>query len=101
VSVSASAIVGKMETMPTVASADQSAQGPGVNASVDPTPDRSPSNGPIIFWRDGAASPNLGNTFAHEILHTIYSGVGVPNGGWANPSNNHQDSFNEAAKSIQ
>lgn len=59
-------------------------------------------NTPINFWKDGGAG-GAGSTFGHEILHTIYSGVGVPNGGWTNDRYNkeHQGPFNDASDEIK
>lgn len=60
------------------------------------------TNTPINFWRDGG-SGGAGSTFGHEILHTIYSGVGVPKGGWTNGLYNeeHQKPFNDASDAIK
>jgi RHS repeat-associated protein len=103
--VSGSAIVNHMETLKTVSAAGPSPDdrlGYKVLAGVPKTSDGSPSNGPMTFWSDGNGA-NVGRIFGHEILHTIYSGAGLPNRGWANPDFNeqHQVPFDEASDAIQ
>ena len=69
----------------------------GVPATFDGTP----SSGPMQFWSDGA-NVKAGTLFAHEIFHTIYSGVGERNRGWANTEYQlqHQTPFNDAANDL-
>ncbi|SFR94311.1 RHS repeat-associated core domain-containing protein [Dyella sp. OK004] len=98
--ISGTSIVSHMETMQTIATAQTS---PIVIASTPPGPDGAPSDGPITFFNGGGKSQNLGQIFGHEILHTLYSGVDLPNHGWANPQFNldHQTPFNDASDAIQ
>jgi RHS repeat-associated protein len=103
--VSGAAIVDRMQTITSIAAAGPSSEdSPGLvfHGGVPMTTDGSPSDGPITYWSDGAGV-DAGRMFGHEILHTLYSGVGVPNGGWANPDNNemHQVPFEEASDAIQ
>ena len=102
--VSGETIVSRMETIKTIANAGPSPDDrPGytVQGGVPKTGDGSPSNGPMNFWRNGSGV-DAGRMFGHEILHTIYSGIGVPNRGWANPDFNeqHQVPFDEASDAI-
>lgn len=102
--VSGSAIVSRMEAMRTIANESSKPGDRDSVASVRGTTTGAPSDGPINFWRDGAAAPSsIGQTFGHEILHTIYSGADLQNRGWANPLYNpqHQTPFNEASDAIQ
>ncbi len=102
--VSGAAIVGSMESIVTMAN-----EGPAPNdtatlrhdGGVPSTLDGSPSPGPMRFWSDGA-NGKVGTLFGHEILHTIYSGVGETNRGWANPDYNlqHQVPFDDAANDF-
>jgi RHS repeat-associated protein len=101
-SASGLAIVSHMETINVIATA----QGGGDTIAFTPAKkDGGPSDGPIVFYKDGAAGPDTARTFGHEILHTIYSGVGVPNHGWANPRQpyrlDHQDPFDSASDEIR
>ncbi|WP_426687235.1 RHS repeat domain-containing protein [Rhodanobacter ginsengiterrae] len=98
--VSASTIVSHMETIQTIAVNYLKPGHPDTIADVNANPTGAPADGPITFYRDGAASTNFGQTFGHEILHTIYSGAGLPNRGWANPLFDHQMPFNEASDAI-
>lgn len=98
--ISGTAIARSMESTVTIAN-----EGPAPNdtatlrheGGVPSTLDGSPSPGPMQFWSDGA-NVKAGTLFAHEILHTIYSGVGETNRGWANPDYNlqHQVPFDAA-----
>jgi uncharacterized protein RhaS with RHS repeats len=101
--VAGASIVSAMQTLQTVASAQTAAGGINVPASTPAGMNGAPSAGPITFWRDGASSPDLSRTFGHEVLHTIYSGVGLENGGWTNPSFRleHQEPFSEASDEIR
>jgi len=94
-----------METVQTVASAQTSSSGSNVPAMTccNGGPTGAPLPGPITYWRDGEASQDLARTFGHEILHTLYSGVGLDNGGWTNPSFNlqHQGPFSEASDEMR
>lgn len=95
--VSGSAIVRQMETISVIATGKTD----GNTIAYTPgTKDGSPSVGPIIFYKYGAVGPNTAQTFGHEILHTIYSGIGVPNNGWSNSGLDHQNTFNEASDEI-
>ena len=99
--VSGAAIVASMEKTETIATAQSAGN---KVASVNANPTGAPAGGPITFWRDGASAPSsIGQTFGHEILHTVYSGIGLPNRGWANPNFNpqHQTPFDEASDEIQ
>lgn len=98
-------MVSRMENIKTISNEGPSGDSrPGytVNGGVPTTGDGSPSNGPMRFWSDGSGV-DVGRMFGHEILHTIYSGVGIPNQGWANPDFNpqHQNAFDEASNAIQ
>jgi hypothetical protein len=100
--ISGSDIVNHMETIQTIASAQSG------GSSIAGTPagmGGAPSGGPITFFGDGSSSSNLSQTFGHEILHTIYSGVGVKDNGWANSdrihNEEHQAPFNDASDEIQ
>lgn len=98
--VSGSTIVNHMETIQTIVSAQSAGN---TVAGVGANPTGGPADGPITFYRDGAGAPkSIGQTFGHEILHTIYDGSGLPNRGWANPDFNHQHQvhFNEASDAI-
>lgn len=99
-SVSGSSIVTNMETILAVATAQSN--DPTV-ASVPANPTGAPSSGPITFFRDGASGSRVDRVFGHEILHTIYSGVALPNRGWANPQYNpqHQKPFEDASDAIR
>ena len=102
--VSGTAIVRSMETITTITYAGPSPDDTAnvrEDGGVPSTHDGSPSPGPMIFWNDGA-NVNVGTLFGHEILHTIYSGIGEPNRGWANPDYllEHQVPFNDAANSF-
>jgi uncharacterized protein RhaS with RHS repeats len=99
--VSASTIVERMETIRVIAADHSKVGSPNAIADVPSNLQRLPSGGPMTFYNDGAASPNLPRTFGHEILHTIYSGIGVANGGWANPGVDHQAAFTKASDAIQ
>jgi len=99
--ISGAAIVSRMEGITTISNAGPSSEDtPGMvlNGGVPRTMDGSPSNGPMTYYRDGVGV-DVGRMFGHEILHTLYSGVGVPNLGWANPEyqEQHQAPFNEAS----
>ncbi|HJR75100.1 MAG TPA: RHS repeat-associated core domain-containing protein [Luteimonas sp.] len=98
--VTGAAIVARMESMIAIATPQE--KGSTV-AFVPPGKDGAPSDGPITFYRDGASARNVGRTFGHEILHTIYSGADLPNHGWANPAFNlqHQTPFNDASDEIK
>jgi len=103
--VSSSAIVKAMESMLVVAEAGNSPKdqnGYRYEADVPSTGTGAPSNGPITFWRDGSTA-DVGQIFGHEALHGGYSGVGVPNFGWANSYYlmKHQAPFNEASDEIK
>lgn len=103
--VSGSSVVHNMETIETISAAGPSPDDrPGykILGGVPKTDDGSPSNGPMTFWSDGEGA-NVGRMFGHEILHTIYSGAGLPNRGWANPDFNeqHQVPFDEASDEIR
>jgi RHS repeat-associated protein len=105
--VSGATIVSQMEAIKTIAERGPSpfdTPGRRRDGGVPPTSDGSPSNGPMIFWSDGGPV-DAGRMFGHEILHTIYSGIGVPDRGWANPdivhNDHHQVPFNEASDAIQ
>jgi len=90
-----------METVQTIASAQSAGN---TVASVTANPTGGPAGGPITFWKDGASAPSsIGQTFGHEVLHTIYDGSGLSNRGWANPSFNlqHQVPFDEASDAIR
>jgi uncharacterized protein RhaS with RHS repeats len=104
-SISGSAIVSQMGTMPSVAAESLSPTNPREMASVPgvKSPLGTPSNGPITFWKDGSLTPNVPQVFGHEVLHTIYSGIGLANGGWANGAFNdqHQVPFNDASDQIK
>jgi RHS repeat-associated protein len=98
--VSGAAIVNHMETTETIASAEDGSRGEIANTLVDrgaPV-----GHGPITFFKDGDKSPDLGQTFGHEILHTLYSGAGLSNRGWANSDFRieHQVPFNDASDAI-
>jgi RHS repeat-associated protein len=100
-SISGSDIVGRMESVRTIASAQSAGN---TVASVPVNHSGGPSNGPITFYRDGASKTrSVSQTFGHEILHTVYSGLGLPNRGWANPTFNpqHQIPFEEASDAIK
>lgn len=102
-SVAGSTIVSTMETTITIG-ADHSKLGkPNTVASVDGNPQGLPASGPITYYKDGSASSNSAQLFGHEILHKIYSGVGLPNRGWANGEYNeqHQVPFDEASNEIK
>lgn len=101
--VSGSAIVANMEGIPTIADARASASNPNTIAGVPASKTLgAPSTGPVTFYRDGAGA-SVGQTFGHEVLHTIYSGSGLKNGGWANPTFNadHQAPFDGASDEIK
>lgn len=103
--VQGSTIVRRMETVPTIAS-DRALKGNSSAVAGVPgggSVPGAPLSGPITFYNDGSGAANLGQIFGHEILHTIYSGIGIPNGGWTNASFNaeHQTPFNDAADDIQ
>lgn len=101
--VSGASIVSRMETTRTIANEGgnpmnaESLASTSVFVGTGYAP-----NTPINFWKDGG-SGGAGHTFGHEILHTTYSGVGVPNGGWTNGAYNmqHQEPFNDASDSIK
>ncbi|HET8553284.1 MAG TPA: RHS repeat-associated core domain-containing protein [Rhodanobacteraceae bacterium] len=97
--VAGSTIVSHMETITVIATAQS---GGNLIAGTPPGKNGAPSDGPITFYKDGAAGSDISRTYGHEILHTIYSGVGVPGYGWANPANNllHQKPFNDASDAI-
>lgn len=98
--VSGEAIVKSMETIQTIATAQE---GPRISIAFTPIDGGAVSgHGPITFYRDGAKATDFGQTFGHEILHTIYSGAGLSNRGWANPDFKfpHQMPFNEASDAI-
>jgi RHS repeat-associated protein len=102
--ISGSSITQGMERIVTIAN-----EGPAPNdtatlrhdGGVPSTLDGSPSPGPMRFWNDGFGV-DVKILFAHEILHTIYSGVAEKNRGWANPDYQmeHQAPFNEAANEF-
>lgn len=98
--VSGAAIANHMETTETIASAEDGSRGEIANTPVDR--EGTVGHGPITFFKDGDKSPDVGQTFGHEILHTIYSGAGLPNRGWANSEFNidHQVPFNDASDAI-
>ncbi|PNS08368.1 RHS repeat domain-containing protein [Solilutibacter silvestris] len=101
--VSGSAIVSRMETMQAITTDYSKPGNPNTVASVPAGQNGAPSNGPITFYRDGAGAPSsIGQTFGHEVLHTIYDGSGLSNRGWANPDFNpqHQVPFDEASDAI-
>jgi len=98
--VSGATIVNQMETTQIIADAQDGARGLIAYTPIDRG--ATTGHGPITFYKDGAKSLNFGQTFGHEILHTIYSGAGLPNDGWANPDFNydHQIPFNDASDAI-
>lgn len=100
--VSGAAIVNRMESTRTIANAGPNPINADSIASVKVTVSGAPAGEPINFWRDGAGA-DIGQTFGHEILHTIYSGVGLENRGWANGDFNlqHQVPFDEASDAIK
>ncbi len=100
--VSGSTIVSRMETIQT--RANESSNPANSNSIASVKADLitgGPANGPIDYWKDGSAGSDKAQVFAHEILHTIYSGVGVPNKGYANPNIDHQAPFDDASDDIQ
>ena len=98
--ISGSTIVNHMETVQTIADAQNGGRGLIANTPIDPG--AATGRGPIMFFKDGAKASDFGQTFGHEILHTIYSGSGLTNGGWSNPDFNydHQVPFNDASDAI-
>ena len=98
--ISGSSIVNQMETTQIIANAQDGPRGLIAYTPIDPG--ATSGHGPITFYGDGAKSTNMSQTFGHEILHTLYSGAGLPNGGWANPDFNyeHQVPFNDASDAI-
>ncbi|WP_349657796.1 hypothetical protein [Xanthomonas sp. 10-10] len=103
--VGGAALVGRMQSIKVIASESASPDSkPGytVVGGVPATADGSPSNGPMRFWSDGSGT-DVGQTFGHEILHTIYSGASLPNRGWANPNFQlqHQAPFDQASNDIK
>jgi uncharacterized protein RhaS with RHS repeats len=100
--VSGTDLVHQMETVTTIATGEV-AKDPGTMASTEPGIGWTASNSPITFYKYGSVSPDPARTFGHEILHTIYSGVGLSNGGWANPffRFSHQAPFEEASDAIK
>ena len=102
--ISGAAIVDRMEATPIILNAGPSNSDTPTqifNGGVPPTRDGSPSPGPMTFYRNGDGV-DIGTMFGHEILHTIYSGAGVPNLGWANPAYNpeHRVPFDEASNDL-
>lgn len=101
--VSGAAIVGQMENVRTIAN-DSSK--PGNSSSAASTQVALNTgyvpNTPINFWSSGWSS-GAAQTFGHEILHTLYSGAGLTNGGWTNGLFNldHQTPFNDASDEIK
>ncbi|WP_347246836.1 RHS repeat-associated core domain-containing protein [Thermomonas sp.] len=98
--ISGGAIVANMQTTLTISSPQSYGKNPNVVANVDPGVGGAPAPGPITYWKDGSAASDLAQVFGHEILHTLYSGVGVLDNGYANPKNDHQKQFDEAADEI-
>ncbi|WP_246022723.1 RHS repeat domain-containing protein [Cognatilysobacter terrigena] len=103
--VSGSSIVSSMEAIQVISYEGPSAASrPGytVLGGVPVTPDGSPSKGPMNLYSDGSGI-DVSRTFGHEMLHTIYSGVALPNRGWANADFQlqHQASFDEASDGIR
>lgn len=101
--ISGSVIVGSMETVRTVANESSKPSNSSSLASTKVALGTGHVSGtPIEFWKDGG-SGDVASTFGHEILHTIYSGALLPNGGWTNPGFNmeHQAPFNEASDEIR
>lgn len=99
---SGSTIVSRMETVQT--RANEISNPNNVNSIASVKADLKtggPASGPIDYWKDGSAGSDSAKTFGHEILHTIYSGVGVPNNGYANPNIDHQTPFDDAADDIK
>ena len=101
--VSGAAIVGQMENVRTIANDSSKPADPSSAAStqVALTTGYVP-NTPINFWSSGWSS-GTAQTFGHEILHTLYSGAGLTNGGWTNRLFNldHQTPFNDASDEIK
>jgi RHS repeat-associated protein len=101
--VSGVAIVGQMESVRTIAN-DSSKPGNSNSAASTQVALNTGyiSNTPINFWSTGRSS-DTAQTFGHEILHTLYSGAGLPNGGWTNGNFNldHQTPFNDASDAIK
>jgi RHS repeat-associated protein len=100
--VSGSAIVSRMESTRTIANEGPSPTNAQAIASVGVTVTGAPVGEPINFWKDGAGA-SVKQTFGHEVLHTIYSGVGLPNRGWTNGDFNdeHQVPFDKASDAIR
>jgi RHS repeat-associated protein len=99
-----STIVGRMETVTTIATPQANKKHSDAVAGTQRSDMPGfPATGPITYYRDGSNSPDLARTFGHEILHTIFSGIGLVNGGWTNPDFNpkHQGQFNDASDAIQ
>ncbi|WP_421568826.1 RHS repeat domain-containing protein [Stenotrophomonas sp. PD6] len=101
--VSGEAIVGQMENVLTIANDFSKPGNPSSAASTQVALTTGyVSNTPINFWSSGWSS-GTAETFGHEILHTLYSGAGVNNGGWTNGLFNldHQTPFNDASDEIK
>ncbi len=97
-----STIASQMETIKTRANATSNPENSSSIASVKADlKTGGPANGPIDYWKDGSAGSDMAQVFGHEILHTIYSGVGVPDKGYANPKIDHQTPFNDASDDIR
>lgn len=100
--VSGSTIVSRMETIQTRANDTSNPENQNSVASVKADLiTGGPASGPIDYWKDGSAGSDMAQVFGHEILHTIYSGVGVPNKGYANPNIDHQAPFDGASDDIR
>lgn len=97
--ISAGQIVNAMETTTLISTGEVSKTGANAGTPVDKSK--------ITFYEHGVNSQNLGNTFAHEILHVTYSGTYTATDriGWDHPGepyrSDHQAPFDTAATNIK